>query len=274
MFRVFFSVLIVMCCLSALHAKNKQVKCEGTYTYTYSTGFSLDEAKAQALEYAISRAIADELGTTVKTESYLEIYNSKESFDQMSRLIVKGKWVKDIHEPVFSSPIFENNMFAINVTVSFYAQPLEVAPVAFTSHILRNGTDDKFESDTFYGSEDEKIYVSFQSPKAGYLAIYFEDAENVFCALPYIGNEDAPFYAKKNERYVFFNVDNNTYHMTCGDEPEVNFVHIIFSPHKFIDGDLIREMPRKKFREWLGIAQSYDEKMQVKSEMIKIRPKK
>ena len=265
---IFFSLAFTL-----LSAKGKLVKCGGTYTYIYSTSVSLDEAKAQALEYAITRAIADELGTAVKSESYIEIVNTQERFDQVSRLLVKGKWVKDIHAPKFSDPVFGNNLFSVDVTVSFYAQPLESAPVAFTAHVLRNGTEDKFESDLFYGDEEEKLYVSFLSPKAGYVAIYLEDTENVYCALPYFGDDDAPFYAKKGERYVFFNVKNNTYHLECGAEPEVNFVHIVFSPHKFIDGDLVREMPRRKFREWLGTAQSYDEKMQVQSTMIRVRPK-
>lgn len=274
MLRLLVPILLMACGLSSLLAKNKQEKCEGTYTYIFSTGMSVDEAKVKALDMAISRAIADKFGTTINSESYLEISNSKESFNHISRLIVKGKWVKDIHAPKFSNPVFANNIGSIDVTVSFYAQPLEVAPVSFTSHVLRNGTEDRFESYTFHGSEDEKIYVSFQSPKAGYLAIFLEDTENVFCALPYIGNEEAPFYVKKDKRYVFFNVDNNRYHITPTDKPEINFVHVIFSSHKFIDGDLIREMSREKFRKWLGNAQSYDEKMQVKSEMIKIIPKK
>ncbi len=260
------------CFFTSLSAKPKQVKCEGTYTYNYSTGISLDEARAKALEYAITNALADEFGTTVKSESYLEITNTRDNFNQISRLIVKGKWVKDIHAPVFSDPIYSNNMFAINVTVSFYAQPLESAPIQFTSKILRNGTEDKFESDTFVGNTQDRIYVSFQSPQSGYVAVFLEGIDKAFCALPYWGSEEA-FHIKKNERYVFFNDTYNSYHITCGADPEINFVHILFSPKKFIDNSLIREMSRQQFREWLGTLQSYDEKMQVQSTMIKVSPK-
>ena len=263
---IFFSLAATI-----LSAKGRMVRCEGTYTYIYPTTVSLEEAKARALEYAVTRAIADELGTAVKSESYVEIVNSEERFDQISRLLVKGKWVKDIHAPKFSDPVYGNNLFSIDVTVSFYAQPLESAPTAFTAHTLRNGTDDRFDSNLFL--DGDQLYVSFQSPRAGYVAVYLEDAENVACALPYYGHDETPFHAKKDERYVFFTADNNTYRISCGPDPEVNFVHVVFSPRKFIDGDLVREMPRRKFREWLGTAQSYDEKMQVQSTMIRVRPK-
>ena len=262
---IFFSLAFTL-----LSAKGKLVKCGGTYTYIYSTSVSLDEARAQALEYAITRAIADELGTAVKSESYIEIVNSQERFDQVSRLLVKGKWVKDIHAPKFSDPVFGNNLFSVDVTVSFYAQPLESAPVAFAAHVLRNGMDDRQESDVFY--DGDQLYVSFLSPRTGYVAVFLEDARTALCALPYVEQDDEPFAVKKGARHVFLNVPNNTYRMTCGAEPEVNFVHIVFSPHKFIDGDLVREMPRRQFRDWLGQMQSYDEKMQVQTVMIRVRP--
>ena len=62
--------------------------------------------------------------------------------------------------------------------------------------------------------------------------------------------------------------------MSCGAEPEINYVHIVFSPNQFINGDIIREMTCSKFRDWLGKRQSYDEKMQVQSVMLKVSPRK
>ena len=60
--------------------------------------------------------------------------------------------------------------------------------------------------------------------------------------------------------------------MSCDAEPEINYVHVIFSPNKFINDDLERYMTDKRFREWLGTLQSYDHSLQVQSTMIKVNP--
>lgn len=39
--------------------------------------------------------------------------------------------------------------------------------------------------------------------------------------------------------------------MTCGEEPEFNYVHVVFSPNPFINADLMRTMTRRKFNHWL-----------------------
>lgn len=255
---------------SSVSAKDKLVRCEGTYPYTYTENVSHAEAKAKAVENAIIMALADQFGTTVTSQSLMELSGGKDRFDQMSRLQVKGKLVRHIHEPEISSPLLADNLFSIQVKVDFYARPITYAPTEFEAYTLRNGTERKFESRYFQA--DDKFYLLFQSPKAGYLAVFFEDRTSVVCMLPYVNADTEPFWVEKDKRQLLFNVRNNTYHLSCGDEPEINYVHIIFSPRKFIDGDLVRNMSCKRFREWLGTRQSYDDKMQVNSLMIKVSP--
>ena len=266
-----FIILFLFLCISSL-AKGRQVRCGGTYSYTYSENISHAEAKAKAIENAIIMALADEFGTTVTSQTLLELSNESERFDQISRLQVKGKLVRHIHQPVISVPLYADNMFTVKVTVDFYAKPIEYAPTEFEAKVLRNGKEDKFENDQFVA--DDQFYLSFRSPKAGYVAVFFEDRTAACCMLPYYGNDETPFRVEKDKKYVFFDVRNNTYHMSCGAEPEINYVHIVFSPNQFINGDIIREMTCSKFRDWLGKRQSYDEKMQVQSIMLKVSPRK
>lgn len=268
--KLLFFISLWFFLASSVSAKDKLVRCEGTYPYTYTENISHAEAKAKAVENAIIMALADEFGTTVTSQSLMELENGKDRFDQMSRLQVKGKLVRHIHEPEISSPLLADNLFSIQVKVDFYARPIVYAPTEFEAYTLRNGTEKKFES--LYFQADDKFYLLFQSPKAGYLAVFFEDRSSVVCMLPYVQEDEAPFWVEKEKSYLLFNVRNNTYHMSCGEEPEINYVHVIFSPRKFIDGDLVREMSCKKFREWLGTRQSYDDKMQVNSMMIKVHP--
>lgn len=251
-------------------AKDRLVRCGGTYPYTYSENISHAEAKAKAVENAIVMALADKFGTTVTSQSLLELTNKGDRFAQMARLQVKGKLVRHIHNPQISAPMFADNLFTVNVTVEFYAKAIEYAPTEFVVHALRNGMDDKYDSDVF--NADDKFYMSFTSPKAGYVAVFFEDKESVSCMLPYVDDDEKPFYVEKGKRYLFFDVANNTYHFSCGDEPEINYIHVLFSPKEFIDGDVVREMTCPNFRKWLGTRQSYDDELQVQSIMIKVNP--
>ncbi|MGM9688839.1 MAG: hypothetical protein ACI3YD_07280 [Alloprevotella sp.] len=266
----FLCFLLLFLHASLFYAKEKKVRCEGTYTYTYSGSLSHDEAKVRAVDYAITMALADQFGTTVTSQSFLDMTGNWERFEQRSRTLVKGKLVRHIHEPVISNPLYENNQFTLEVKVSFYALPLDYPPTEFSVHVLRNGTEDRFESDQF--RSDDKFYLSFTSPKAGYLAVFFEDRQNVLCMLPYIGEEQEPFRVEQGKRYLLFDQLDNTYHMTCGEESEKNLVHVLFSPQPFIDGDLEREMTCRRFSEWLDVRRSYDSQMQVESILIRVEP--
>lgn len=254
---------------SPLHCKVKPEKCGGTYPYHYSENVSHAEAKARAVENAVVMALAERYGTTVTSQSLLELNLRESGYTQATRLLVKGKLLRHIHEPVISAPIFADNMFRIDVTVEFYATAMEYAPTEFEAKVLRNGQEDRFESNTF--AAGDKFYLSFMSPKSGYAAVFYEDAAQVVCMLPYIEEESAHPVAK-GEKYVFFNTPNNTYHLTCGEEPEINYVHVLFSDWKFIDGDLLRDMKPAKFRDWMGVRQSYDNGLQVQSFMVKVNP--
>lgn len=131
--RIVFITIILFLCISSLLAKVKQERCGGTYAYTYSGSISYDEARTKAIENAIVMALADKFGTTVTLQSLLELTNSGDRFDQMSRLQVKGKLVRHINAPVVSEPVYADNMFTLNVTVDFYATPIEYAPVEFVA---------------------------------------------------------------------------------------------------------------------------------------------
>lgn len=270
--KIIFITIILFLCISSLLAKVKQERCGGTYAYTYSGSISYDEARTKAIENAIVMALADKFGTTVTSQSLLELTNSGDRFDQMSRLQVKGKLVRHINAPVVSEPVYADNMFTLNVTVDFYATPIEYAPVEFVAKTLRNGTSNRYESSEYVAGD--RFAMSFCSPKAGYMAAFFEDRNTVVCILPYIGDDDMPFRVGKDKRHIFFENDENGYQMTCGEEPEINYVHVVFSPNPFINADLMRTMTRKKFNHWLEKHLNYDPDLQVQTLMIRVLPDK
>jgi hypothetical protein len=270
--KLVFITIILFLCTSSLLAKVKQERCGGIYAYTYSGSISYDEARTKAIENAIVMALADKFGTTVTAQSLLELTNSGDRFDQMSRLQVKGKLMRHINPPVVSEPVYADNMFTLNVTVDFYAVPIEYAPVEFVAKTLRNGTTDRYESSEYVAGD--RFAMSFNSPKAGYIAVFFEDRNTVVCILPYIGDDDLPFRVGKDKRHIFFENDENGYQMTCGEEQEINYVHVVFSPNPFINADLMRTMTRRKFNRWLEKHLNYDSELQVQTLMIRVLPDK
>ena len=142
----------------------------------------------------------------------------------------------------------------------------------FVAKTLRNGTSDRYESSEYVAGD--RFAMSFSSPKAGYMAAFFEDRNTVVCILPYIGDDDMPFRVGKDKRHIFFENDENGYQMTCGEEPEINYVHVVFSPNPFINADLMRTMTRRKFNHWLEKHLNYDPDLQVQTLMIRVLPDK
>ena len=129
--KIIFITTILFLCTSSLLAKVKQERCGGTYAYFI-------ERPRFAVVIAIVMALADKFGTTVTSQSLLELTNRGDRFDQMSRLQVKGKLVRHINAPVVSEPVYADNMFTLNVTVDFYATAIECAPVEFVvkTHLI------------------------------------------------------------------------------------------------------------------------------------------
>lgn len=79
--RLFYIIILVFCCNIQLTAKEKLVKCGGTFPYYYSENISLAEAKAKAVENAVIMALADQFGTTVTSQSLMEIADANERRD-------------------------------------------------------------------------------------------------------------------------------------------------------------------------------------------------
>ncbi len=151
--------------------------------------------------------------------------------------------------------------------------------IDFKAKILCNGIDDKFENNRFKNGDD--LYLSFQSPVNGYLAVYLEGEDGqVSCLLPYHNQKNGIYPINANHRYLFFDSGSAPvnekaqvveYKMTCNNKSELNQIYIIFSPNKFtkasdyaIQEGLPRQLPRKDFQAWLTMCRKRDNEMNVK----------
>lgn len=284
----YVSVCIFLFCFVSLFAqKVKKVECE--YIYHAPENISIEQAKIIALERAKIQALAEAFGTVVVQTNATHVENrngnSEVDFLSVGGSEVKGEWLETIGEPEYNI-FYEQNMLIVKVTVKGRAKEIVTSAIPLQAKILCNGTDDKFESDTFKNNDD--LYLSFISPVSGYIAVYLIDNEkNAFCLLPYQNQQKGQMQISANQRYVFFSVNDapieirsyvDEYVMTCTRTVEYNQVCIIFSPNPFFKAadtseteGLPRQLDFKSFQEWLVKCRKIDADMNVINKIIKIK---
>lgn len=291
---LFISILIS---IVAVTYAQKMQKVTATYTYFAPENVTLEEAKRTALDRAKLTAIADAFGTLVTQSNTTLITNQNGETDSrffsLGGSEVKGEWIETTQEPVYEIK-YEGNMLVVSVEVSGRIREIVGAGIDFKAHVLRNGIDDKYESDDFKSGDD--LYLSFRTPVNGYLAVYLIDAEGqAYCLLPYRSQTEGIYTVRANQRYLFFSTKEalqdersmvDEYVMTCERESEHNQIYVIFSPKPFmkavdresakeITDDAIAGFPRElsssEFRKWLAKTWTHDQNMSVKMIPITIR---
>ncbi len=241
---------------------------EASYTYYAPDNVTLEQAKRTALERAQIEALANTFGTNISQYNSTRVSNQNGNSDvdflSISSSDIKGEWIETIGEPIYNI-YYEQQMLVVSCTVRGKAREIVSAGVDLKVKILRNGTDDKFESSEFRNGDD--MYLSFQSPVDGYVAIYLiDEGGNAFCLLPYRNQSDGIYKVKAGTRYVFFSetmaptseqsiVDE--YNLTCEKAQETNHIYILFSSEKFIKAfdedngeNLPRELSSESFQKW------------------------
>lgn len=287
MVRFLNTLIFCLFCLTASAQKLKTVEAE--YTYHAPENVTLEEARRTALNRAKIQALADAFGTIVSQYNTTMMENTGEKssvdFTSIGGSEVKGEWIETIGEPQYNIR-YEGDMLVVTCTVKGKAREIVSAQIDLIARVLRNGVEDKFESDQFRNGDD--LYLLFQSPLKGFLAVYLVDADRqAFCLLPY-QNQDAGIYPiEANRRYLFFNTKAaaqeersvvDEYTMTCERSSEHNQIYIIFSPNSFVkavdahakDG-LPRQLSFNDFNEWLVKQRKHDEQMNVRMVPIMIK---
>lgn len=283
-------VLLFLSFVLSLPVFSQKIKTvEGGYTYYAPENVTLEEARRTALDRAKIQALADVFGTIVSQANTTRVENNdgKSSTDFLSigGSEVKGEWIETIEEPKYDIS-YDQSMLVVKVFVKGKAREIVSAQIDFKAHVLRNGTEDKFESSDFRSGDD--LYLSFMSPVSGYLAVYLVDAErNAYCLLPYRNQTDGIYRIEANQRYVFFSEKQaareeasfvDEYTMTCGRSTETNIIYVIFSPNAFckaVDNrssdTLPRELPFGDLQKWLANCRVKDKDMRMVLETINIR---
>lgn len=271
--RTIIALILPLFCSLGMVAQTEISELKGEYLFYADRYMSEKEARSEAVNNALVQKLAETFGTIVDNYGYED---SREHSFLLSSNEVKGEWIGDVEEPVVEW--VERQADGINVykaRVHFKARPIGNT-VNFRSSVLRNGVEEKFESSQFKTGDD--MYVSFEAPVDGYVAIYLVDeTHNAFRLLPYQADSDGEQPVKGGRRYVFFapkenktdvrNIDE--LYMTCANGiVELNRLYVIFSPNRFtLENDrkkeeiLPRQLKQKDFNQWLSRSMSRDERM-------------
>ncbi len=283
-----FVILFLSSFLIPIFAQ-RTAKVTGAYTYYVPENVTLEEAKRTALDRAKLTAIADEFGTLV-TQSNSTVLNnengkSNSRFFSLGGSEVKGEWIETIGEPRYKTS-YDQGTLVVTVTVSGRIREIVSAGIDFVAKVLRNGTEEKFESTDFRSGDD--MYLYFRSPVDGYLTVYLldETSQEVFCLLPYRGSGEGAYCIQHDQPYILFSTKDepsnpslvDEYTMTCSRDVEYNDLYIIFSPNSFVKANtstsdnevLPRQLSYEAFQKWLVALRKLDEKMNVNINTIVI----
>lgn len=278
-----------------MSSAQKTLTASGEYTYHAPQNITVEQAKAIAIERAKINIIADHFGTVVGVNNTTTVSNvngeSSVSFLSLGDSEVKGEWIETIGEPKVSVR-YEQNMQVVHVWIKGTIREIKSAKVPFDMSVLKNGIEERFESDEF--RDGDQLYISFQTPVDGYVAVYLYDLSGVSRLLPLKHQSDGSQFVPQGERVVFFehkrsqyypelgrNVESlySEYTLYCGEDNELNRIYVIFSPNKFsrpIDNTTIgNDMPAmlsfEAFQSWLAKSRKQDVDMCLKIKDIIIR---
>ncbi len=276
--------------LPGMSIAQKEKRVCADYTYIASGNLSIDEAKKIALDRARLKAIADEFGTLMAqsnaTMTKNEDGNSEINFSSFGWSEVKGEWIENIGEPEYHIS-YENDMLVVKVSVCGKAREIIREKVDISVKILRNGTEQRYESNCFKNGDD--LYVLFQTPRKGFVAVYLIDQEeNAWCLLPYRNDLRGIMEVAPNREYVFFSKKRpegipattvDEYTLTTSRSEEVNMLYILYSPNEFTKANdqggntesLPRELSFGDFQKWKTRNMQRDPKMQIIEKQITIQ---
>lgn len=284
MHRLFIIVCLCLLCVNAFAQRIERVRAE--YIYHAPENISLEEAKRIALDRAKTQAIADEFGTIVSQSNTTLISNrngeSSSDFFSLGGSEVKGEWIETIGKPEYAIN-YEQGMLVVKVMVNGRIREIVSAQIDIKAEVLCNGTDLKFARTDFKSGDD--LYLYFQSPVNGYLAVYLLDevSQMVYCLLPYKSSSEAVTPIEKDKPYIFFSTKHagdkghliDEYTMTCNNPVERNTIYVVFSPNEFakansnnVDELLPQELSFEEFQRWFSEGRIKDKKMIIECKQI------
>ena len=288
-----FISLVVLLMLPIWLSAQKVRTASGSYTYFVPSNVPTEKAELIAFERLRTQIIADNFGRLVSSSNFTNISNSTQgsvvNVMTIGESEVKGEWLETVGVPKYTYGMDEHGGLIITVQATGRIREITTPPIEFDAKLLRNGTTEEYEAYDF--KENDKLYLSFKSPVAGYVAIFLYDGNSeVYRMLPYSNQADESIPIVGNKEYIFFSLKNagdiadeliDEYILSCSKRVEYNRVYIIFSTQKIIkpmdtsatNSDSPRVLTFEAFQKWLTKCRKLDSGMRVDIKDISIAKK-
>lgn len=282
-------IMLYMCIFPCTMTAQRLKKVCGEYTYYAEAHESQNDAYNKALEGARNNALGKEFGTKISQTTTQEESSDDgvehSFFAQLSTLEVEGEWIEDVGEPVYNVSVI-NNQIVVKCTVCGRARKKSNRTIEFEATVLRAYPE--LQNADVHFRDKERIFLHFQAPANGYIAVYLVDeAHTASCLLPYSRDNDGQQKVKGGKDYIFFSRDKaeveenrivDQYTLNSIGEIERNMVYIIFSKKPFtkaVDYHVTDLLPRQlsydEFIHWLHRQQAHDPEMGLKRIHIEIK---
>lgn len=276
-------ILLAFILLDISASAQREVEVEGTSVLVMEEDMTLGEAKKKVIENAKVEAIKSEFGTMVVNNVLIHTNdnngNTNSGYSESTLEVAKGDWLGDT-APAAISVSFTGGKLILTATVKGIAREILHAKTQIEWNTLNkpnlNGITTTFNN-------GDNIYVSFRSPRNGYVALYLIGPDGkAYCLLPYAATSNGQYSVIANKQYLFFDSEsdmesNKKYRMTTNMNVENNDVILIFSPNPFnktYDRKETSRLPNSvsgmEFQQWILKCQQSDRDMIVSKKSVKI----
>lgn len=269
------------------------MRIEKNQTMLQAQEMALQQAKIDGIERVFGRVIINGNSTYLQNKSVNKSVETKSSFAFFSDSFVKGEWVRNTSEPIFTFQTLNGEQW-LKVKVAGIVREIESGPITFKLNTLNC---EKVTCITEIYRNDQDFYVQFKSPENGFLALYLDDPSlgETSRILPYQNSQlyQGAIPIQRNKEYVFFSkkldqlneigaVDELVFKLSRGVDSEQYKLFILFSPepfstplvedksHLFLDRTMLnrgillpKSMESSKFQEWLQKVRINKRKLQV-----------
>lgn len=275
-------------CVAALVAAAREiVSVSGEFTYYAPPTMTLEEAKKEALVQTRLHVLGKKFGTIINSTTTIVLDNketengsSRSDVTTLATHEVKGEWIEDTRDPE-QEILYDKTM--PNTTIirtRVWGKAREIVntkadiDVRLLKEPLKEAKSDVFEN-------EQSFYLFFQSPVAGYIAVYLLDSDEdmAYCLLPGANDSRGAFPVQSNHEYILFK-DDPEYMFTTEKSVIYNQIIVVFSPNEFYKANdaqgkhdtyqLPRELSLKEYWKWLTRCKTRDTQLIEKTITVRI----
>lgn len=287
--NIFFILLIGL--ISPIVIAQKAKKIKGDVTEPLEDSYNVGEFKEDLLRKAQISALAKEFGTNLSANTDLQLTNTATELNSLNTSTVKGEWIKTDEVEYVWHLTEENNQQRLYLSchVEGRGRKLETPTLDFNAKTL-NCPQSNCETTMF--NDMQNFYVSFKTPKQGYISIYMRENDKVYRLFPYStmqGEAMNPYAVNADKEYIFFdprnasafeNVSNRQVDelmlSTMGAKRIFNRLYVVFCPTEYDKPILhteeggIKTLSPLEFQEWLSLQKTNKKGFQEKIIYFKV----